>query len=202
MKKFSLKLPEGFSDKIPSTVITMATTKDKNKESNNNNNFNTELILSRMMYLIGNGQLELSSVFKFELSPVPLALFNDTGDARYPSSKSVLMNKLKSEVSSRSEMPSVVVIDGMGMIHAAIHWPIDGTVLDLCKGVEKFTMKFLKDSDVYLIFDRYLKKSIKSDTRQSRIGRFHRSHQLSICSNLPSKDICMSSQKQRPTSWK
>ena len=197
MIKFSKTLPEGFRDKISQTVVTMITPKDKRKESSTNEDFNTELIFSRVMYLLGNGQLELSSVFNYELSPVPLALFSESGDARYPTSKAVLMNSMKSEVSSRSILPSVTIVDGIAMLHAVIHWPKDGTVLDLVNGVEKFIMNLLKDSDVYLVFDRYLDKSIKSDTRQNRIGKFQRSHQLTKDSDLPAKDICMASPKTK-----
>ena len=159
--------------------------------------FNTELIFSRVMYLLGNDQLQLSSVFNFELSPVPLSLFSESGDARYPSTKAVLMNTMKCEVSSISIFPSATVIDGVGMLHSSIYWPKEGTVLDLANSVEKFTVKHLQESDVYMVFDRYIDNSIKSDTRLNRIGRFQRSHQLNIRSDLPSKDICMSSQKTK-----
>ena len=54
MKSFRLKLPEGFRDKISSTVITMATPKEERKENVVNNNLNTELILSCVVYLVGN----------------------------------------------------------------------------------------------------------------------------------------------------
>ena len=67
------------------------------------------------------------------------------------------------------------------------------SVDSLVDGVYKFILKFLRESDVYLIFDTYMDKSVKSDTRSNRIGSFRRSHQLNISSDLPPKDICMSS---------
>ena len=50
---------------------------------------------------------------------------------------------------------------------------------------------------MYIIFDRYFDKSIKSDTRLQRIGNFKRSHQLSIETSIPSKELCMSSFKTK-----
>ena len=55
-------------------------------------------------------------------SPVRTSsLFRDTGEGRYPTSKSLLKNELKVEVSTRNITPDAVVIDGCAMLHAAIH---------------------------------------------------------------------------------
>ena len=43
----------------------------------------------------------------------------------------------------------------------------------------------------------YFDYSIKSDTRQKRIGVFQRSHTLSLKTPLPAKEICMSSAKTK-----
>ena len=48
-----------------------------------------------------------------------------------------------------------------------------------------------------VIFDCYFARSIKGDTRLSRIGSFRRFHQLSIETELPPKDMCLSSTKTK-----
>ena len=149
------------------------------------------------MYLLGTTDLDITTVFNYELSPVPMSLFKESDHARYTTSKSVLMNKIKHEVSSNVGNSEVVVIDGGGMLHTSVHWPKEGTVACLVDGVEKFVRKYLNYSDVYLIFDRYYEKSIKSDTRCNRIGSFQRSHQLNINSDLPPKDICLTSNRTK-----
>ena len=195
MMEFCFSLPQGFREKLSSKVITMADSK-KPKQRSVVAPFNTELIFSRVLYIMGNNQLDFTTLFNYELSPVPTSMFHDSGDARYPKSKVVLKNKLKVEVPVRRVEADAVVVGG-GMLHASIYWPKDGSVEDLAKGVELYVSKFLKHSDVYLIFDRYFEKSIKSDTRLGRIGSFIRSHQLSIETSLPSKEMCMSSTKTK-----
>ena len=90
--------------------------------------YNTEIIFSRVMYLLSAGQIDIGDLFSYELSPVPTSLFHDTGEGRYPTSKSVLKNELKVEESTRNINPDAVVIDGFAMLHAAVHWPKGGKV--------------------------------------------------------------------------
>ena len=61
--------------------------------------FNTELIFFGVLYLMGNNQLDFTTLFNYELSPVPASMFHDSFEARYPKSKVVLKNRLKVEVS-------------------------------------------------------------------------------------------------------
>ena len=197
MNKFQESLPEGFRVKLSTKVVTMAAGR---KTSQNRTNavkpYNTYLIMSRVLYLLGSNQLDSTTLFNYELVPVPTSLFGDSGEARYPTTKSVLMNKLKVEVSSRGIVPDAVVVDGRGKLHSAIYWPKDGLVSDLLKSVEKYTSKTIDFSDVCIIFNRYFKKSIKSDTRLQRVDGFKRVH-LGINSPLPPKEICLSSIKTK-----
>ena len=96
MTEFQSNLPERFHERLSSKVITMSKRKrTKNLESKT---FNTDLIFSRVVYLLSMDQLDFYSFFNYELAPVPTSLFQDTGDASYTSTKSVLQNKLKVEV--------------------------------------------------------------------------------------------------------
>lgn len=47
------------------------------------------------------------------------------------------------------------------------------------------------NTDVHLIFDRYKPGSIKSDTRNARVGEFRRSHHLSLERELPPRDMVL-----------
>ena len=82
---------------------------------------NSELIFSRVLYLLSLGQIKIDNLFDYELSPVPTSLFKDDGEARYTSSKSVLKTDLKVEVPSRNVEAGTVFIDGCAMLHAAIY---------------------------------------------------------------------------------
>lgn len=55
--------------------------------------------------------------FQCELAPIPTALFQDTDEKRYPTSKTDLKNALKVEVSVRNIIPKATLIDGCTMIH-------------------------------------------------------------------------------------
>ena len=196
MKEFCSSLPQGFRDRLSTKVVTMAESK-KTKQISVVAPFNTELIFSRVLYLMGNNQLDFTTLFNYELCPVPTSTFHDPGEARYPKSKVVLKSRLKVEVSVRGVEVDAAVVDGGGMLHSSIHWPKDGSAKDLAKGVEMYVSRLLQHSDVCVIFDHYFDKSIKSETRFQRIGNFKRSHQLSVETSLPSKELCMSSLKTK-----
>ena len=194
--QFQNSLPEGFRERLSSKVTTMAEGK-KTKKNAVNESFNTELIFSRVLYLLGMDHLDFTTLFNYELAPVPTSLFKDTGEPRFTSSKATLKNKIKVEVSSRGIVNDVVLVDGGGMLHSSISWPKEGLVEDLVKGIEHYITKIVVSSDCYLIFDRYFDYSIKSETRLKRIGFFKRTHNLSIKTTLPAKEICVSSTKTK-----
>ena len=196
MKKFQESLPEGFRERLSSKVVTMTVPRGK-KKKNGIETFNTDLIFSSVLYLLGTNQLDFSTLFNFGLAPFPTALFDDSGDARYPKSKAVLMNSMKVEISTGGITLDTVLVDGGGMLHAAVYWPKEGYVIDLAKGIEQYVGKMLCGSDVCIIFDRYHEKSIKSDTRLERVGAFRRSHQLANQTGLPPKDVYVVSKNKR-----
>ena len=194
MIEFQKSLPDGFREKLSSRVVTMSEAKIKKRIAEAKPVYNTEAIFARAMYLISIDRIDLERLFQFELASKPASLFKENGEARYTKSKSVIQRKLKVDVSSRTvSKPDVAVIDGGGMLHAAIYWPTEGIVKDLIDGIEKYVCSFINFADVYLVFDRYFEFSIKSDTRTERINSLLRAHTLSLEDPLPRKDTCMSS---------
>ena len=191
MASYQASLPDGFQTTITKEVVTM---KDATRSSTKNKSaevYNTEIIFSRVMYLLSAGHIQIDDLFKYELAPVPTALFKDTGEGRYPTSKADLKNALKVEVSTRNISPDAIVIDGCAMLHSAVHWPKGGKVDDFLAGVRYYISKKLSAADVYLIFDRYREFSIKSDTRQERLDQYRSFHTLTKTSPLPSKEVSL-----------
>ena len=177
MNTFQDSLPGSFRTPLSNQVVLMTSSKDKKtKLKLQKAEYNADLLLSRVLLLLGTNQIEFSEVFKYELAAVPPSLFYDSGDARYPNNKSVLMNKLKHEQSSRGFSFDAIFIDGGGLLYK-IYWPSNGTVGDLVDGLEKYTRKLNADADVFIVFDRYMERSIKSDRRQAHMGSFRRCHQ-------------------------
>ena len=97
--------------------------------------YNTEIIYARVLGLISVGKLELEDVFKHELSPIPMSLFDNSGEMRSAKNKSQLKRALQI-VSSKRQYSDVdaVVIDGSALLWT-VSWPLKGTVEDLAKAV-------------------------------------------------------------------
>ena len=159
MKKSQESLPERFRATVSSTVVTMASSKKGNKKSNEVQLYNTELIMSRVLYLMSYGQMDLKSLFNYELASVVTSLFEDTGEPRYATSKSDLKNSLKVQVASRGKELEAVALDCGGMLHSAIYWPKDRQVSDFLKDIEKYACNLINLADLYMIFDRYINEA-------------------------------------------
>ena len=104
--------------------------------------YETVLLLARVIYLLSIGEIEFEDLFDFELSPLSTSLCNEMGGPRYTKAKPMLQTKLKVETSLRFVIFNVVVIDGLGMLHGAVHWPKGGTVTDLIDGVKNKILAF------------------------------------------------------------
>ena len=101
MKEFERKLPDNFYESIPMKVTTMAATK-KSLKMGDSKFYNTELIYSRVIGLQASSRdISITEVISCELSPIPTALFNDSGEMQISKSKSDLKNLTKIDVSAR-----------------------------------------------------------------------------------------------------
>ena len=139
MREFQNDLPDAFRKPLSTKVSLMKSPKDKrSKKKRNKNGYNTDIIFYRVPLLLGTNQSYFDKIYNFELAAVT---FKESGKARYPKSKSVLMAKLKVEESTRCIKPESVVIDGGGMFHI-IHWPTAGTLKDLVDGIEHYLHRF------------------------------------------------------------
>ena len=181
-------LPDGFHQSLKKEVTSM--TKESVKIGDVNV-FDTDVIFARFMCLLNAGQIQLQEVFGYELSPIPTSLFKENGDMRHADSKSDFKKDLKVEISSRLQPKAeAVIIDG-GAMFWAIHWPTNGTVNDLVETVKMHVLRCFENSDVYLIFDRYLDYSIKGSNRKSRSDDISLRHQLSLATPLPPQTVCI-----------
>ena len=90
-----------------------------------------------------------------------------------------------------------IIIDGNAMLYSAIYWPKGAEVKKLVEAVSAYIFPILRESDVYLIFDRYNAFSIKSDTRKYRQGAFIKEHKLTETTLLPSKEAALGSTKNK-----
>ena len=189
---FESSWPGGFYTTISKRVKTMKHLKRAAK-CDEVEIFNTEMIYSRVMCLLSMGRIELEEVLKYELSPIPMALFDGNGLMRDSKGKSALKNALQVEICTRQPKSDVVIIDGCALFWH-ISWPLNGLVKDLATSFYDFIAKYFRDDiNVHLIFDRYFKYSIKGQTRKQRIGNVANKCIFSLQTPLQTREATLSS---------
>ncbi len=193
MHDYEKSLPNGFYDAIPKKIRTMRSSK-KHINIREGKIYDTELIYSRVMGMQVSGrEVDIKNIIQHELSPIPTALFEESGNMRPARAKSVLKQKLQVEKSRRTIEPSnALVIDGCALLWI-VPYPSNGTVRDYVDAFIKLILGHLAVQDVFLVFDRYYDYSIKSETRISRAGKQpSRHYQLALNMSLPPREVLFS----------
>ena len=100
-----------------------------------------------------NEAVTVENIFKYELSPILAALFNDEGEMRAAKSKSDLKSLLGTKVSSRGlAKPDLTVTDGSAIL-LVVNWPSKELVSDYVGNVCAFMLKKLDIDRTCLVFD-------------------------------------------------
>ena len=80
MQQFQKELPDGFRNTLTTKVVLMTSAKDKKKKKKDKeNSYNTDLIFSRALFLLGTNQIDFEDLFDFELAAVPTSVFEESG---------------------------------------------------------------------------------------------------------------------------
>ena len=165
---FESRLPEKFYEPLSKSGITMNSLK-KSVKVDDSEIVDTALIYSRVIAIqLSNASFNMKDVLKYELCPIPTSMFKDSGEMKIADNKSVLKKTISVLTSARTEqVPSVALVDGCAYLWNT-QWPAKGTVDDFINNYVSRILKLLKDSDVYLVFDRYFNFSMKGMTRGER----------------------------------
>jgi hypothetical protein len=100
-----------FNGPLSNNVITMALSR-KSVKCGSGTVYDTKLIYSREMGLMSTRDIDLKDVFSHELAPLPTSMFEDDGNMRIATSKSMLKKKLQITQSERASLkPDVIIID-------------------------------------------------------------------------------------------
>ena len=109
MKEFENSLPDGFYKTIRVKLKTMEVTK-KSFKVGDRKVYNTELIYSRVIGLQASPrEVSITDIMLCELTPIPTARFNDSGDMRISKSKSILKNLTKVDASAGHAVKEAIV---------------------------------------------------------------------------------------------
>ena len=187
MKEFQESLSDGFYATLPKKVTTMSNKKTKAQVVQV---YNTELICSSVMCLLSVCQTSLEDLFNYELAPLPTSLFTDTGEARYPESKSTLKKKVKVEVSTRPNDADVIISNSCAVLYH-IHRLKDTYVKDFVDTFIEYVKNHLQVASVYLTFDKYRDYSFNGQTRLERLDQYARTHTLTMDTPSLTKEITL-----------
>ena len=192
MKKFEQGWPKSFNEKISHKVKTQLDSR-KYIKVGDTKVYDTELIFSRVIGQASSREVDVKALLSYELSPVPTAMFTETGEMREAKAKSNLIKVLQKEVSARciEREITTLVIDGCAIFYV-LSWPTyTGTVGDLVNTYREYIEKRLKTYDIYLVFDRYREFSTKSVTRASSGARTSHVHQLTTAMPIPPQKVVL-----------
>ena len=154
MEEYESGWPQNFRRVLNKRIITMVVSK-KSIKINDTPIYNTDLVYTRVIGLQQSRDIDIKKVLTYELSPVPPALFDESGGMRIQA-KAASKAKLQVEVSTRlTRSPDAIIIDGCALLWS-VHWPVSGTVEDYSVNFMGIIGYHLIAGDVYLIFDRYL----------------------------------------------
>ena len=139
---------------------------------------------------------------RYELAPLPPSLFNGTKDQpemRIAKSKATLKSTLQVEHSSRTftSQPDAIFLDGCAIMWI-VHWPTKGVIKDYVNGFVNYVLsKMTISGNVFVVFDRYNKKSIKSSTRasQAAVLQHSKKHVITLTTPIPSRDVVLKARR-------
>ena len=154
-----------------------------------------------MGLLICKRDLDFDDIISYECSPLPASEFDEKGVMCAACSTSTLKAKLQVEFNARHVFhhpKRVVVIDAAALVWT-IKWPVVAKpkVIDVVNEMNETISGMLKDSDVYLVFDRYFDMSIKSYTRMTRVDTCTKVFKFQLKSPLPAKSVVLKSTQNK-----
>ena len=186
---FEQSWPEGFHDTIPRKVVTMSV--GRKVKVGDAKVFGTETMYARAMSIqAGSGSLNINDIISHELALYPASVFKSNDQMRDAKSKACLKNILRVDVPNRHAERDVetIFLDGCAVLWV-IPWPMSGTLQDYLDRFRDHIQKFLKKTDVYLVFDRYKADSTKARTRHGQDQGASRMYTLRSTTRLPPQKV-------------
>ena len=112
--------------------LVMMTFNTKRLKVNDKITCDLESLFAQLLVVGSKRSMELSTLFEYELSPVPASIINEYGCLR-KGNKSVLVQRL-GILEPNPPVPDVILIDASQLIYHMV-WPLSGTVSDLAAGM-------------------------------------------------------------------
>jgi hypothetical protein len=184
---FRNSLPDGFHAKIFSQVKTMERLK-RGLKVGEQTVFDLEAIFLRILMVGQQRQLQLETIFQYELCVVPSSLIDEYGCLR-KGNKSALVSRLGVQ-QVNPNTPDVVIVDMQQLLYHVV-WPHGGDCSTLADSIKSRLSCYSEDTEQILVFERYADLSAKDHERMRRGGEGSTDYNLTINSPLPNRDATL-----------
>ena len=180
---FRKSLPAGFHAKLSSPVKTMKKLKHGIKIGYQV--FDLESIFIRLLLVVQQREMELLSIFGYELCAVHLSLGDEYGCLR-KGNKAVLIHRLGVK-QFQLQRPDIVIVDAQQPLYQ-----VSGPVEEVW-GVGRFAerLALCPATEKILVFDQYVDESAKDHERRRRAGIGSTTFNLAMNIPLPSREAVM-----------
>ena len=186
---FVKSLPDGFHNRLKNRVKTMETMK-RGVVVGEKAVYDMEALFSQLLIVGQNRNINLETVFEYELCAAPPSIIYEVGIPR-KRSKAQLMKK-PAIVSFEPSNPDYIMVDA-GQLLYHIVWPSDGTVSTIASSMGARLQPY-NALPTTVVFDRYGNVSAKDHERERRaIGVCAGNHNLTLTSTLPNREVTMKS---------
>ena len=142
--------------------------------------FDLETIFLRLLMVGQKRQLQLASIFQYELCTILPSLIHEYGCLR-KGNKSIPANRLRLKQVS-APAPYIAIVDMQHMLYH-IAWSHGGDGSDLGEHIKRFLSRYCVGTEQVLVFDRYDDLSAKYHERVR-----HADYNLTANSALPNRD--------------
>jgi hypothetical protein len=192
-RDFSKSLPDGFHNPITGKVQTMEAMK-KGVKVGEKTIYDMEALFSRLLIVGQTRNVNLKSVFEYELCAVPPSIFDDFGLLR-KGHKANLVKKV-AILSTKPSPPEEVIVDA-GQLLYHIVWPCGGTVSTVATSMGTRLQPY-SGIPTKVIFDRYGNMSAKDHERSRRAGGAGAgTYNLTLTSPLPKREVILNSKANK-----
>ena len=192
---FVKSLPDGFHNRLTNRVKTMETMK-RGVVVGEKTVCDMEALFSRLLIVGQSRNINLATVFEYELCAVPPSTIDEFGILP-EGSKAQLVKKL-AVVSTEPSNPDYVIVDA-GQLLYHIVWPSGGTVSTIATSMATKLQPYnAHPTTVTVVFDRYGKVSAKDHERERRAnGVCAGNYNLTLTSPLPNREAIMKSKANK-----
>ena len=150
-------------------------------------------LFCRLITVGQHRQIELQTLFDYELCAVPASISDEYGCLRTGTKSTPFSQKSLKVDDLQPDAPDIV--DGQQLLYHIV-WPCAGSASDLANSMKDRLGQY-QPTEVLVIFDRYDDSPAKDHERIRRAGEGAVNYNITISSKLPCRDAIMKSKANK-----